>query len=58
MQMWVPTLEALEVQQSKIRGVMQAAAAVSVKATHLLHLCRHKLLCTPETATVSSRYRH
>jgi hypothetical protein len=54
-QHWVPALETLEIPKHKIRGVLQQAAAASVKALHVLHLCRHKRRKIPET--VSRRYK-
>ncbi len=55
LQHWVPALETLEIPKNKIQRVLQQAAAASVKALHMLHLCRHKRHRIPET--VSSRYK-
>jgi hypothetical protein len=52
---WIPALEALAISQKHFREILQVAATASVRATHLLHVCRHKRHRAPET--VSLRYR-
>jgi hypothetical protein len=39
---WIPALETLGVPRAHFREILQAAATASVRAMHMLHVCRHK----------------
>ncbi len=49
---WIPALEAMGIPERHFQNLLQSAAVASVKVTHLLHVCCHKLCNTPETTSL------
>ncbi len=54
---WGPALEELGIPENKRKRLLQSIALASVRAVHLLHLCRHQLLRAPEHSTLRGRRR-
>ncbi len=44
-------------QKLHFRDIMQAAAVASVRETHMLHVCLHKLCKTPDTVSLQYQIR-
>jgi hypothetical protein len=54
---WTPALEMLGIPTAKHRGLLNRVAAISIRASHLLHVCRHQRLRAPQTTTLRHRRR-
>jgi hypothetical protein len=54
---WGPALEALGVPTTLHSRLLNQVAAISIRATHLLHLCRHQRLRAPQHTRLQNRRR-
>ncbi len=50
-------MEALGIPKQHFREILQVAATAEVRATHMLHVCRHKRRKAPETNTLLHQVR-